>query len=359
MLQQNLTDAHWMRFAAQLATRVTERQVSPNPRVGCVVLNADGQLVGQGWHLRAGTPHAEVNALAVAGDQAKGGTAYVTLEPCNHTGKTPPCTRALIEAGVRRVVVGMTDPNPQVAGQGLLALKQAGIDADGPVEPDTCAALNPVFLHHIQHRLPFTAVKVATTLDGMMADTSGQSQWITGPAARLHVHHQRVRFDALLTTAHTVLADNCQLTVRLPFKTPPPVRVIIDRQGVLADQLHLAIWQVDQAPTWLLTPQHGRVYPTGVQVLPMPDALTDVWPLLYAQGLTSLWVEAGPRFSSALLATPGLVQQLWWYRAGKLLGGGNPAINWHQPLLLDHAQVWRIMDNPQALEADWLTVYAP
>ena len=377
--QTHIADTHWMLYAAQLAVQVSERQVSPNPRVGCVVLDAHGHLAGQGWHQQAGTPHAEVHALAVAGEKARGGTAYVTLEPCNHTGRTPPCTQALIGAGVSRVVYGLPDPNTLVAGQGVEALKQAGIAVDGPVVPDACAALNPMFLHHIKHRQPFTALKVATTLDGMMVDADGQSQWITGPAARLHVHHQRARFDALLTTARTVLADNSQLTVRLPDPAPlPPVRVIIDRQGLLTDQPQLAIWQVEQAPTWVLTGQPGEGqpaekllqpaqagsgYPAGVQVYALPDTLAQVWSLLYQLGLCSVWVEAGPRFSSALLAENeagrALVQQLWWYRSGKLLGGGQPGIQWAAPLPLGKAQHWQPIEAPLKLDADTLTVYHP
>jgi diaminohydroxyphosphoribosylaminopyrimidine deaminase / 5-amino-6-(5-phosphoribosylamino)uracil reductase len=380
-------DAHWMQYACNLAETVIERQVSPNPRVGCVVLDQGGQLAGQGWHHQAGAAHAEVNALVSAGPKSAGGTAYVTLEPCNHTGKTPPCTQALIQAGVSRVVFGMLDPNPLVAGQGVDALKRAGIQVDGPCLPEVCRALNPQFLYHIVHHLPFTAVKVATTLDGYMVDRLGKSQWITGESARQHGHEQRNRFTGIVSTAATVLADNSRLTVRLandhtvhtesvitPAKQPP-TRVILDRQARLPAHPTLAIWHTHEAPTWILT-EHPAAYaqamhaqgaqhplPSDIRIFPVATGatLTTCWQQLYAAGLTSLWVEAGPRLTSALLAeathvSSPLVQQLWWYRAGKLLGDGQAAIQWALPHTLATAPHWTLR-HTKALHMDTVSVW--
>ena len=185
----------------------------PNPRVGCVIVR-DGVIVGEGWHVRAGEPHAEVHALRQAGDQARGATAYVTLEPCSHHGRTPPCADALVAAGVARVVVAMQDPNPQVGGSGLLRLMQAGIAVQGGVLEAEARALNAGFIKRMEQGLPFVRVKLAMSLDGRTAMASGESQWITGPAARAAVQRLRARSSVVLTGADTVLMDAARLTVR-------------------------------------------------------------------------------------------------------------------------------------------------
>ncbi|MQU18296.1 bifunctional diaminohydroxyphosphoribosylaminopyrimidine deaminase/5-amino-6-(5-phosphoribosylamino)uracil reductase RibD, partial [Pseudomonas helleri] len=183
----------------------------PNPRVGCVIVR-DGQIVGEGWHVRTGEPHAEVHALRAAGALARGATAYVTLEPCSHHGHTPPCADGLVNAGVARVVAAMQDPNPEVAGRGLKRLSDAGIDVRCGVLENEARALNPGFLKRMEHGLPFVRVKMAMSLDGRTAMANGESQWITGPAARSAVQRLRAQASVVLTGADTVLADGARLT---------------------------------------------------------------------------------------------------------------------------------------------------
>ena len=227
-----------MARALQLARR-GRYTTDPNPRVGCVLVR-DGEVVGEGWHRRAGEPHAERIALAAAGERARGATAYVTLEPCAHHGRTPPCSQGLIEAGVARVVAAMVDPNPLVAGRGLEQLRAAGVEvASGLLEADA-RALNPGFVKRMQGQGPWVRLKLAMSLDGRTAMASGESQWITGPAARRDVQFQRARASAVLTGIGTVLADDPSLNVRLSpaeLKLPPdlpvrqPLRVVLDSRG--------------------------------------------------------------------------------------------------------------------------------
>jgi diaminohydroxyphosphoribosylaminopyrimidine deaminase / 5-amino-6-(5-phosphoribosylamino)uracil reductase len=377
-------DAHWLRYALTLAQRVTARQTAPNPRVSCVVLNAQGQLVGEGWHAKAGTPHAEVHALTMAQAQAQGGTAYVTLEPCNHTGRTPPCVNALVAAGIMRVVVGTQDPNPRVQGQGIAALQQAGIHVTmaPPYWAAQAQAINTVFNHHIVAGLPYTTVKLATTLDGYMTDAMGQSQWITGPEARQHVHAHRQQADAILSTARTVLADNAQLTVRLTQPTgtthasaalvpvcTPPIRIILDAHARLKGHPKLAIWQTEQAPTWVVTQARHQAsyqaqYPHARIVVGPPNghggfSLLALWRQCYQQGITSLWAEAGPRLTAQLLhpSHSQLVQQIMWYRSGHLLGGGQGASHWPTPLPLTAALPAKPTHTQQLGNTDVLTTW--
>src|SRR5471032_3640339 len=230
-------DEKYMARAFELARR-WPLTPTPNPNVGCVIVR-DGEIVGEGYHLRAGEPHAEVHALRMAGDRAKGATVYVTLEPCSHHGRTPPCADALVTAGVARVVAGMQDPNPEVAGRGMQRLAQAGIQTRSGVLESEARALNPGFLKRMEHGLPFVRVKLAMSLDGRTAMASGESQWITGPAARAAVQRLRAEASVVLTGADTVLADGARLTVRaaelgLDDETTalamsrPPLRVLID-----------------------------------------------------------------------------------------------------------------------------------
>src|SRR5690554_4097435 len=211
---QRLVPQQFMAQALQLAEQGLYT-TDPNPRVGCLVVK-DGQVVGEGWHKRAGEPHAEVHALQQAGTQAQGATAYVTLEPCSHHGLTPPCAHALAQAGVSRVVVAMQDPNPQVAGRGIAYLQGQGIQVDllsGELA-DAARALNCGFVKRMEQGLPFVRLKLAMSLDGRTAMASGESQWITGPAARADVQELRARSSAILTGADTVMTDNARLTVR-------------------------------------------------------------------------------------------------------------------------------------------------
>ena len=247
-------DQFFMARALRLA-RKGLYSTHPNPRVGCVIVR-DGEIVGEGWHARAGEPHAEVHALRQAGDKARGATAYVTLEPCSHHGRTPPCADALVAAGVSRVVAAMQDPNPQVAGSGLLRLAQAGIEVASGVLESEARALNAGFIKRMESGLPFVRVKSAMSLDGRTAMASGESQWITGPAARAAVQRLRARASVVLTGADTVLADGARLTVRPDelglnaeltalAMTRPPLRVLVD--GRLRVPLSAAFYQADKA----------------------------------------------------------------------------------------------------------------
>ncbi|HBP2362563.1 TPA: bifunctional diaminohydroxyphosphoribosylaminopyrimidine deaminase/5-amino-6-(5-phosphoribosylamino)uracil reductase RibD, partial [Pseudomonas aeruginosa] len=208
----NAADPLYMARALELA-RQGLYSTHPNPRVGCVLVN-DGQVVGEGWHVRAGEPHAEVHALRQAGENARGATAYVTLEPCSHFGRTPPCADALVGAGVARVVAAMQDPNPEVAGRGLLRLMQAGIAVQSGVLEAEARELNIGFIKRMEHGLPFVRVKLAMSLDGRTAMASGESQWITGPSARSAVQRLRARSSVVLSGADTLLADDARLNVR-------------------------------------------------------------------------------------------------------------------------------------------------
>ena len=233
-----------MARAIQLAERGLYTTM-PNPRVGSVVADAEGNILGEGWHRRAGLPHAEIEALADAGDRARGATVYVTLEPCSHTGKTGPCADALIEAGVAKVVFGMEDPNPAVAGSGLQKLKDAGIEVEGPLLEEQCRALNPGFIKRMNLGLPLVRSKSAMSLDGRTAMASGESKWVTGPAARADVQRLRARSCAIVTGVDTVRHDNPNMNLRpeemgLPAEEAAAVRVDgttsrVEKDGARAD----------------------------------------------------------------------------------------------------------------------------
>jgi len=317
-----------MARALQLAERGLYT-TDPNPRVGCVLVR-DGTVVGEGWHERAGGPHAEIHALRQAGAQAVAATAYVTLEPCSHHGRTPPCADALIAAGVTRVVAAMQDPNPQVAGSGLRALQQAGIETTSGVLAAAAAALNPGFVKRMRTGLPWVRCKLAMSLDGRTAMASGESQWITGPDARRDVHRLRARASAILTGIDTVLADDPALTVRLddPAAPPvrPPLRVVLDsrlRMPATAQLLGLP------GETLLLTGAAGpepppRLARPGVTLarLPLQDGRLELAAVLRHLGglqLNEVHVEAGATLSGALLQA-GLVDELVIYMAPHLLG---------------------------------------
>ncbi len=224
----NAADSQWMAQALRLA-ELGLYTTSPNPRVGCVLVR-DGKLIGEGWHKRAGEPHAEVHALRAAGESARGATAYVTLEPCSHHGRTPPCADALIAAGVRRVVVAMQDPNPLVAGQGIARLRAAGIDVECGLMEAAARELNIGFFSRMTRGTPWVRSKIAASLDGRTALANGASKWITGEAARRDVQHWRARSCAVLTGIGTVLADDPQLNVREPATERQPLRVVVDSE---------------------------------------------------------------------------------------------------------------------------------
>ena len=328
--EQSVLDAHYMARAIELA-RKGLYTTHPNPRVGCVIVR-DGQVVGEGWHVRAGEPHAEVHALRAAGELARGATAYVTLEPCSHHGRTPPCAEGLVSAGVARVVAAMQDPNPEVAGRGLKRLTDAGIDVRCGVLETQARALNQGFLKRMEHGLPFVRVKLAMSLDGRTAMASGESQWITGPAARSAVQRLRAEASVVITGADTVLADGARLTVRADelgldaeqtalVMSRPPLRVLID--GRLRVPLDAPFFKAGPALVATCVPP-AEQYRTGPECLVIPgeNGQVDLRQLLVARaarGVNEVLVEAGPRLAGAF-AEQGLVDEYQIFIAAKFLG---------------------------------------
>jgi diaminohydroxyphosphoribosylaminopyrimidine deaminase / 5-amino-6-(5-phosphoribosylamino)uracil reductase len=298
---------------------------NPNPRVGCVLAHAE-DIVGEGWHQRAGEPHAEVFALRAAGARARGATAYVTLEPCAHYGKTPPCADALINAGVARVVVASEDPFHKVDGRGLEKLRVAGIAVDSGLMRDAARDLNRGFFSRIERQRPWLRVKLAMSLDGRTALANGESKWISGEAARADVQHWRARSSAILTGSGTVLADNPRLTVRWSGQVAfrPPTRIVLDAKLRTPADANVLDGSV---PTLLL---HGQeVQPADqryarVELVPLaaPNGrfdLAEVLRILAKRGINELQVEAGPTLNGAWFAA-GLVDELLLYVAPVILG---------------------------------------
>lgn len=318
-----MNDQDYMKLALQLAES-TRGQTSPNPMVGSVVVK-DGAIVGVGAHLKAGEGHAEVQALKMAGEKARGGTIYVTLEPCSHFGKTPPCADLIIEQGLKRVVVATGDPNPAVAGRGLDKLRQAGLEVVFGVCQEEADALNEVFFHYMKHVTPFVTLKSATTLDGKTATTTGKSKWITGPAAREDTHRYRHTHDAILVGIGTVLADNPSLTTRLPKGGKNPIRVVLDR--TLRTPLDTKLVTDQEAPTWILTTEQASkekqeaLEQFGVEVVRLPDdSIQTALQVLGSKGVTSLIVEGGAEVNGSFLKARA-INQIIMYMAPKLFGG--------------------------------------
>ncbi|WP_428240517.1 bifunctional diaminohydroxyphosphoribosylaminopyrimidine deaminase/5-amino-6-(5-phosphoribosylamino)uracil reductase RibD [Gynuella sp.] len=318
-------DIEFMAQALQLA-RLGVYSTSPNPRVGCVLVKND-RVIATGWHQLAGGPHAEIHALREAGVEARGSTAYVTLEPCNHTGRTGPCSVALIEAGVARVVCASTDPNPLVAGGGIERLRAAGISVENGVLEAQARALNPGFIKRMTSGLPWVRVKLAQSLDGRTAMASGESQWITGADARRDVQRWRARSCAVLTGSGTVKADNPSLTVReslIGFKpVRQPLRVVLDRQLSTDPLSHV---YDDSAPTLIVSAvtDAGDCYPARVETCHLPSSeswLREVLIELGRRGYNEIMIEAGATLAGAFMGA-GLVDELIVYTAPKLLGSG-------------------------------------
>lgn len=331
-----MTDEHFMRIAIGLARR-GHGNVWPNPSVGCVVVRDDA-VVGRGWTQPGGRPHAETEALRRAGDAARGATAYVTLEPCAHQGQTPPCARALIEAGIARVVIGVRDPDPRVDGGGISMLAEAGIEVAEGICPAAAETVAAGFLTRVRQGRPMVTVKTATTLDGRIATASGDSEWITGPLSRALGHGMRARHDAILVGARTAIVDDPSLTCRLPgLEAESPVRVVVDGRSDLP-LTHALVATAGATPTWLLTRADGdaarrRAFEdAGVRLIDVPpdgQGNLDLGAALSAlgeAGITRLMVEGGGRIIAGLFRA-GLVDRLVWFRAPKVIGGdGVPAI---------------------------------
>ncbi len=309
------------------ALRLAERglySTTPNPRVGCVIVR-DGRVVGEGWHARAGEAHAEIHALRAAGAAARGATAYVTLEPCSHHGRTPPCAEALIAAGVTRVVAAMEDPNPQVAGQGMAALLAAGIAAECGLLGDAALELNIGFAARMTRRCPWLRMKLAASLDGKTALQNGASQWITGAAARQDGHRWRARACAILSGIGTVRDDDPQLNVRGVETTRQPLKVVVDsRLELPLDARLLAGGDVLVAAAQGDVAKIAALRERGAEVLLLPDAggkvdLTALLEELGRRGVNEVHAEAGFKLNGSLLGA-GLVDELLLYLAPCLIG---------------------------------------
>jgi diaminohydroxyphosphoribosylaminopyrimidine deaminase/5-amino-6-(5-phosphoribosylamino)uracil reductase len=329
--------------------------------VGAVVLDAQGTLRGEGAHLQPGTPHAEVLALQAAGQAARGGTIYVTLEPCRHVGRTPPCTDAILTAGIQRVCYGAADPWRQTGetsfpGGGAL-LAEAGLDVQGQVLAEACQELNEAFLWRARTGRPFVTVKLALTLDGRTATRGGHSQWLTGPGARQQVQAMRAEASVILSTVQTVHADQAQLTVRDPqilamSGFQPPVRAILDRRGRLRPQTDRIFETLDDAPLWVYTarPVHfSQLQHPKFRCVAVPDTgtglcLASVMDDLAAQpDVLSIWVEAGGRLAGALLREQ-YIQKLVLFYAPLILGdeAGHAAFAGGPLHCLADASRWRL-----------------
>ncbi len=318
----------YMNQALDLARR-GEGRTRPNPAVGAVIVK-DGKVVGRGFHPKAGQPHAEIFALREAGELALGADMYVTLEPCSHHGRTGPCADAIIQAGLSRVYVGTTDPNPQVAGAGIRRLRDAGIHVFCGILENQCRRIIAPFAKHILTGLPFVVLKSAMTLDGKTATACGHSQWVSNPASRLEVHRLRDRIDGIMVGIGTVLRDNPQLTTRLPEGGRDPLRIVVDSNLRIpedAAMLHLT----SAAGTLIATTgqtsgakiERLRALGAEVLVLPASDGRVDLHALLAAlgnRGLQSILLEGGAELNGAFWRA-GLVDRLMMFVAPKIVGG--------------------------------------
>jgi diaminohydroxyphosphoribosylaminopyrimidine deaminase/5-amino-6-(5-phosphoribosylamino)uracil reductase len=347
-----------MARALDLAWRGWGR-VQPNPLVGAVVLQ-DGELVGEGWHPEYGDRHAEAVALARAGDRARGATMVVTLEPCSHQGKQPPCTQAIIHAGIRRVVAALRDPNPIAAG-GEEQLRTAGIEVELGASADAAAAQNAIFLHTLRNtRRPYVALKLATTLNGRIADGFGRSRWISGEQARGYVQWLRAGFTAIAIGGRTARFDDPSLTVRGPVRPrTAPRRVIFDSAADLGPHLTL-VRTATETPTIAVVASGAdpirvkRLEGAGVTVIPAGN-LSQALVSLRQLGIESLLVEGGGQLAGALLAA-GLVDRYYWLQAPLWLGDDAvPAIAGLPARELDQAERWRVIER-RALGEDTLLV---
>lgn len=357
MSRADTRDREYMARAIVLAARGLHT-TDPNPRVGCVLVR-EGRIVGEGWHERAGGPHAEVMALRAAGGEARGATAYVSLEPCRHQGRTPPCTQALIEAGVARVVAAMQDPDPRTAGGGLAALRAAGIETSCGLLEREAAALNPGFIMRHRRGRPWVRCKLGMTLDGRTATASGESRWITGAAARRDVHLLRARSSAIMTGIGTVLADDPALTVRLDEAAPvrQPLRVIADSHLRLPAAARVLDRTGETLVAGIATAPHRAELEDrdGIEVVRCGAERVDLaalLALLAARNVNEVLLEAGPRLCGAMVGAR-LVDEFVFYVAPKLLGDGARGM-FTLPGLerLDQAPAL-VIDELRAIGEDW------
>jgi diaminohydroxyphosphoribosylaminopyrimidine deaminase/5-amino-6-(5-phosphoribosylamino)uracil reductase len=356
-----MNDNEYMQMALTLAGKGCGC-VSPNPLVGAVVVNA-GRVVGQGYHQYVGGPHAEVNAIDDAGGAARNATLYVTLEPCNHFGRTPPCTQKILEAGIHRVVVAMQDPNPNVAGGGNAFLISRGVDLVCGIEEDAARRLNESFIKFVRTGKPFVILKIASTLDGRIATRTGDARWVTGEAARAYVHRLRQAVDAIMVGVGTVEADDPQLTTRLERgRGVDPVRVVLDTSLRMPERARM-LHQASKAPTWVVCGPDAppaakeRLQAEGAMIVQTPlrgeridlDVLMDQ---LAERGVTSLLIEGGAQVAGAALRA-GVVDKVVFFYAPKIYGGddGVPVCGGRGPdlmresLAVSHIELDRMGDD--------------
>ncbi|MDD3013486.1 MAG: bifunctional diaminohydroxyphosphoribosylaminopyrimidine deaminase/5-amino-6-(5-phosphoribosylamino)uracil reductase RibD [Candidatus Gastranaerophilales bacterium] len=315
-------DERYIKECIELA-KFGEGKVSPNPFVGSIVLDKNGNVVGRGYHMKCGEAHAEINALNEAGEKAICGIIYINLEPCSHFGKTPPCADRIISSGVKKVVVGMVDPNPQVAGEGLKKIRAAGIEVTSGILEGECKKLNEIFIKHITNNKPFIAIKTASTTDGKIATRTGSSKWITSDSARAEVQRLRNKYDAILTGSGTVIKDNPSLTCRLEGGRNP-VRIIIDSE--LKTGPNSNVYNNDGTKIFIATSEKAEgKYSENVEIIRCPltnegkinlKFLTDE---LYKKGIRSILVEAGGKLNGAFLKN-SLVDKFYFFIAPKILG---------------------------------------
>jgi diaminohydroxyphosphoribosylaminopyrimidine deaminase/5-amino-6-(5-phosphoribosylamino)uracil reductase len=327
----NMTDFHtkMMKHALSLARKGIGR-TAPNPAVGCVITR-EGAIVGEGWHKKAGTPHAEIHALLQAGEKARNADVYVTLEPCAHFGKTPPCAEALVAAGVARVFVGMTDPNPLVCGKGLDILRAAGIEVYTGILEKECSRVNEGFIKHVTTGLPFVILKSALTLDGKTATAMGDSKWITSEKSRRYVHRLREMVDGIMVGVGTVIADDPMLTCRLRGKRKDPVRIIVDsRLRIPAGSRVLC--NESGARTCIATTVRSsdrviELEKSGVEIITCREDngrvdLSDMMRQLGKKGIQSILLEGGRELAGEVMRL-GLIDKYMLFYAPKLVGGGD------------------------------------
>lgn len=326
-----MEDRYFMKMALALAEK-GRGFTSPNPMVGAVVVK-DGKVVGKGWHAKAGQAHAEVNAIDDAGQAAIGATLYVTLEPCNHTGRTPPCTKKIIQAGIARTVIAMTDPNPDVTGGGIDCLRKAGIQVTCDVCEKQARKLNEIFIKFSRTKLPFVILKTASTLDGQIATRTGDSKWVTGESARLFVHRIRHEVDAIMVGIGTIRTDDPSLTTRLPDrKGKDPIRIVLDTRLSIPENARLLTLD-SEADTIVvcgksaLDHKKKALMKKGVKIIQADEKdqkidLHSLMPVLGQMGITSLLVEGGSRIIHSALAAD-IIDKVFLFYAPKILGGND------------------------------------
>lgn len=362
------SDERYMWMALDLARKACGK-TNPNPMVGAVLVK-DGEVVGTGFHHRAGEPHAEIIALKEAGEKARGATLYTNLEPCSHFGRTPPCTEALIEAGIRKVVMATSDPNPVVAGNGAAKLEQAGIKVKEGVLEEKAKRLNEVFFKYIVSGTPFVVAKTAMTMDGKIATYTGKSRWITGKKSRNFVHRLRAMCDGIMVGINTIMQDNPRLDVRLEDETEShPIRIIVDSTGKLphdsavvntASKQKTILATTDRAPEEKLALLRSRG--VDVLVLPSQNEKVDLHALMLAlgqQGVSIIMAEGGGTLNYSLLEL-NLIDKLYCFIAPLLFGGKDAPTPLEGAGIMEPDQAW-IVENMEIkqLENDLLIIGYP